>query len=65
MSLAERISDCTDMVISAVLKISWKKAEPELEKVKKKICKMFKDNGFNIVIETNLYITEYLDGTLI
>ena len=53
------------MVISAVLKISWKKAEPELEKVKKKICKMFKDNGFSIVIETNLYITEYLDGTLI
>ena len=36
---------------------------PELEKIKKKICKTFKDNGLNITIETNLHITEYLDVT--
>ena len=35
----------------------------ELEKIKKKICKIFKDNGLNITVETNLYITEYLDKT--
>ena len=33
---------------------------PELEKIKKNICKIFKDNGSNIIIETNLHITGYL-----
>ena len=32
---------------------------PELEKIKKNICKIFKDNGSNIIIETNLHITGY------
>ena len=39
------------------------KSGPELEKIKKKICKIFKDNGLNITIETNLHITESLDVT--
>ena len=39
------------------------KSGPELEKIKKKICKIFKDNGLNITIETNLHITEHLDVT--
>ena len=33
------------------------------EKMKKKIHKIFKDNGLNIAIKTNLHITEYLDVT--
>ena len=36
------------------------KSGPELEKIKKNICKIFKDNGSNIIIETNLPITGYL-----
>ena len=36
------------------------KSGPELEKIKKNICKIFKDNGSNIIIETNLHITGYL-----
>ena len=39
------------------------KSDPELEKTKKKISKIFKDNGLNIRIETNLHITEYLEVT--
>ena len=39
------------------------KSEPELEKIRKKIYKIFKDNGLNITTETNLHITEYLDVT--
>ena len=39
------------------------KSGPELEKIKKQICKIFKDNGLNIPIETNFHITEYLDVT--
>ena len=39
------------------------KSGPELEKIKKNICKIFKDNGLNIIIETNLHITGYLDVT--
>ena len=35
------------------------KSGPELEKIKKNICKIFKDNGSNIIIETNLHITGY------
>ena len=57
MNLVERISDCIETMVSAVLKInldlSWKKS--------KKICKIFKDNSLNITTETNLQITEYLD----
>ena len=37
------------------------KSGPDLEKIKKKVCKIFKYNGFNIIIETNLSITKYLD----
>ena len=36
----------------------------KLEKIKKEICKIFKDNGLNITIETNFLITEYLDVTV-
>ena len=32
------------------------KSWTELEKTKKKICRILKDNGLNIIIETNLYI---------
>ena len=39
------------------------KSGPKLEKMKKKICKIFTDNNLNITIETNLHITEYLDVT--
>ena len=39
------------------------KSGPQLEKIKKKICKTFKDNGLNITIETNLHSTKYLDVT--
>ena len=57
MNLVERISDCIETMVSAVLKInldlSWKKS--------KKIWKIFKDNSLNITTETNLQITEYLD----
>ena len=37
------------------------KSGPKLEKIKKGICKNFKDNGLNITIEINLHITEQLD----
>ena len=39
------------------------KVGPELEKTKKKICKIFKHDGLNITTETNLHIIEYLDVT--
>ena len=39
------------------------KSGPDLGKTKKNICKICKDNGLNITIETNLHITEYLDAT--
>ena len=39
------------------------KPGPELEKTKKNICKIFKDESLNIPIETNFDITEYLDVT--
>ena len=39
------------------------KPGPELEKNKKNICKIFKDESLNITIETNFDITEYLDVT--
>ena len=39
-------------------------SEPELEKNSKKICNIFNDNGLNILIETNLNITDYPDVTL-
>ena len=35
----------------------------ELEKIKNKMHKIFKDNGLNITIQTNLHIREYLDVT--
>ena len=37
---------------------------PQLEKSKKKICKIFKSHGLNITIESNLVITEFLDVML-
>ena len=39
------------------------KSGPELEKIKKKMCKIFKDNDLSITTKTNLHITEYLDAT--
>ena len=33
------------------------------EKIKKKMCKMLKENGLNITVECNLTITEFLDVT--
>ena len=36
------------------------KSGPELEKIKKMIFKISKDNGLNITIETNLHSTKYL-----
>ena len=39
------------------------KSGPELEKIKKKMCKIFKDNDLSITTKTNLHITEYLDVT--
>ena len=40
------------------------KLKLEIEKIKKKICKFFRNNELNITIETNLHIAEYLDVTL-
>ena len=37
------------------------KSGPKLGKIKKRVCKSFKDNGLNITIETDVLITEYLD----
>ena len=39
------------------------KSGPELKKIKKKMCKIFKDNDLSITTKTNLHITEYLDVT--
>ena len=39
------------------------KSGPELEKTKKKMCKIFKDNDLSITTKTNLHITEYLHVT--
>ena len=36
---------------------------PESEKIKKKLCKIFKKHGLNITIECNLRITDFLDVT--
>ena len=36
---------------------------PYLEKIKKKICKIFKENRLNITVECNLTITDILDVT--
>jgi hypothetical protein len=36
----------------------------QLEKVKKKIQKIFRDNGLNIVISVNLLVVDFLDVTL-
>ena len=35
----------------------------ESEKIKKKLCKIFKKHGFNIAVECNLRITDFLDVT--
>ena len=37
------------------------KSGPKLGKIKKRVCKSFKDNGLNITIETDVLITEHLD----
>ena len=34
---------------------------PESEKVKKKLCKIFKQSGLSITVECNLQITDFLD----
>ena len=36
---------------------------PESEKVKKKLCKIFKESGLSITVECNLQITDFLDVT--
>ena len=36
---------------------------PESEKVKKELCKIFKQSGLNIAVECNLQITDFLDVT--
>ena len=36
----------------------------ENEKMKKQICKIFKDQGLNITIQTNLKVFEFLDVEL-
>ena len=36
---------------------------PGSERIKKKICKIFRENGLSITIETKLTITDYLDVT--
>ena len=36
---------------------------PDSEKIRKKMCKIFKENGLNITVECNLAITNFLDIT--
>ena len=36
---------------------------PGSEKIKKKMCKIFKENGLKITVECNLAITDFLDAT--
>ena len=36
---------------------------PESEKIKKKMCKIFKEIRLNITVECNLTITDFLDVT--
>ena len=36
---------------------------PDLERIKKKICKIVKENGLNITVACNLAITNFLDFT--
>ena len=36
---------------------------PESEKVKKMLCKIFKESGLSITVECNLQITDFLDVT--
>ena len=36
---------------------------PESQKVKKKLCKIFKQSGVGITVECNLQITDFLDIT--
>ena len=36
---------------------------PDSEKIKKKMCKIFKENHLNITVECNLTITDFLDVT--
>ena len=36
---------------------------PESEKIKRKFCEIFKQNGLNISVECNLQITDFLDVT--
>ena len=36
---------------------------PDSEKIKNKMCKIFKENGLNITVECNLAITDFLDVT--
>ena len=38
-------------------------SDPEPEKIKKKLCKIFKKHGSNITVECNLQITDFSDVT--
>ena len=36
---------------------------PQMEKIKKRLQKVFKNNGLNVIIECNMKIVNYLDVT--
>ena len=38
-------------------------SDPDSEKIKKKMCEIFKENRLNITVECNLAITDFLDVT--
>ena len=46
-------------------RLSWFQnlSGPESEKIKKKLCKIFKKHGLHITVEWNLRITNFLDVT--
>ena len=40
-------------------------SRPDSEKIKKKMCEVFKENGLNITVECNLALTDFSDVLLI
>ena len=52
-----KIGLCRDDGLSCFQNLSG----PESEKIKKKLCKIFKKHGLNITVECNLQITDFLD----
>ena len=45
------------------LSIFKNRSGPQMEKIKKRLQKVFKDNGLNVIIECNMKIVNYLDVT--